>query len=587
MNTQRLSMREQACLLAQMARWGVSALGRDTRFPSPVPDNPKFMSPLAAVRLIHDGDVVAVSGIGGQQRASIVYCAIRRAFEQDGHPADLTVMNLGGHGGRGMVSGTLEELARPGLCTRLITSHFEALPALLDLAARHHCELQCIPLGVMSLLFDALGRGQHSWLTDVGVGTFIDPRVGPGSCVAGSAREQLVTAAGRRLRYRIPDIDVAVFNLPAADRHGNLYARDCATIGESLEIARAARRHHGRVIANVGRIVDAGSDRVFLPAAMVDAVVYYPDTEQVPGFFHREPWSALTTASDTSIADGLARVDFVNWLAGVTARRTPADEVLARLAAATLLASTRAGSYVDIGVGLPEELSRVLYEAGRLGHLTLCTESGVIGGLPATGVYFGAALCPQQIISSAQFFKLCAHRLDATCLGVLQADSEGNVNVSKRGQGARRYVGPGGFIDLTAAAKTIIFVSAWMTHGDIAVENGALHIVRRGQPKFVHSVDEITYNGRRGLDAGKRVFFATHVGLFQLTRSGMTLVRVMPGIDVQRDIIDATAMKVILPRSGQVPLVPRSIVTGQSLVLRGIGNGPAVHDKPRERATAA
>ena len=56
-------------------------------------------------------------------------------------------MNLGGCGGRGMAPGTLEELGRPGLCTRLITGHFETFRAMLDLAAAGQCELQCIPLG--------------------------------------------------------------------------------------------------------------------------------------------------------------------------------------------------------------------------------------------------------------------------------------------------------------------------------------------------------------------------------------------------------------------------------------------------------
>ena len=83
--------------------------------------------------------------------------------------------------------------------------------------------------------------------------------------------------------------------------------------------------------------------------------------------------------------------------------------------------------FVNIGVGLPEEVSRILYEAGMFRYVTLFTESGVIGGLPAPGVFFGAAACPQKMISSAEVFKMCYKRLDATLLGVVQADSEGNV----------------------------------------------------------------------------------------------------------------------------------------------------------------
>jgi acyl CoA:acetate/3-ketoacid CoA transferase len=132
----------------------------DTRCPSPVPENPKFMSPRAAIGLIGDGAVVAASGLGAHHRASILYWAIREAFEQTGHPRGLTLVNIGGHGGRGVLPGTLDELAHAGLCRRFITSHFETFRAIQDLAAGGHCELQCIPLGIMALLFDALTRDE-------------------------------------------------------------------------------------------------------------------------------------------------------------------------------------------------------------------------------------------------------------------------------------------------------------------------------------------------------------------------------------------------------------------------------------------
>jgi propionate CoA-transferase len=554
---------DDARLVAQLARSGLSWIWHDTRYPSPVADNPKFMSPRDAVMLIRDGDVVATAGLGGNQRASIIYWAIREAFEHTGHPAALTVMNLGGHGGRGRAPGTMEELGRPGLCTRLVTSHFETFKAMLDLAAAGQCELQCLPLGTMALMLDALGQGQTTWLSTTGVGTCVDPRVGPGSHVVNPAHEQLISVCGEQLRYRIPKIDVAVFNVPAADRRGNLYAKHCAMIGSSVEIARAAKRNQGKVIANVGLIVDEGYDRIFLPADMVDAVVYHPDTEQTAGVFHRDHWPVLTTDSDVAIEEGLAHVQFVNRLVGVTARRHAADAAVARLAASTLLAHVGKGAYVNIGIGMPEDVCRMVFEAGRLGDVTFLTESGVLGGLPAPGIYFGAALCPERIVSSAEIFKLCYERLDAACLGVLQADSHGNVNVSKRGDGARNYIGPGGFIDLTTAAQTIVFVSAWMAHAEIVVEDGRLRIVKRGTPKFVDRVDEITFNGSRAVAAGKQVFYATHVGLFHLTRRGMELVGVMPGIDVHTDILDGTSMKIVLPASGRIPAVTGSIVTGE------------------------
>src|SRR6185295_1373024 len=145
-----------------------------------VPENPRFMTARAAAALIRDGDVVAVSGLGGNQRASIVFWAIRQLFTETGHPAGLTVLNLGGHGGRGHARGTLEELGLRGLCRRLITGHFETFRAMLALAAAGDCELQCLPQGTLALLVDALGRGADDLVSTTGVGTFVDPRVGTG-----------------------------------------------------------------------------------------------------------------------------------------------------------------------------------------------------------------------------------------------------------------------------------------------------------------------------------------------------------------------------------------------------------------------
>jgi propionate CoA-transferase len=565
-----MSLWGQARMVGRLARAALTWLFHDTGYPSPVPDNPLFMTPRAAVALIRDGDVVAVSGLGGNQRASIVFWAIRQAFETTDHPAGLTVMNLGGHGGRGRAPGTLEELGRRGLCRRLISGHFETFRAMLDLAAAGECELQCIPQGTMALLIDALGEGERSLLTDTGIGTFVDPRVGTGSRVGGMG-EQLITVEDERLRYRIPAIDVAIFNAPAADRQGNIYVKHCAMIGESAEIARAARRNSGRVIANVGLIVDEGYDRVFLPANMVDAVVYHPDTEQAAGIFHRRHWSALTTESDVPIGVARQQVRLVNWLAGLTPRRTAVDAAVARLAASALVAHLDPGAHVAIGAGLPESVCDVLFTAGLHERLTLAVESGPLGGLPAPGIYFGASFSPRRVLSSAEMFKLCYQRLDATCLGALEVDGEGNVNVSRHGNTPRDYVGPGGFIDLATAARTIVFVAKWTVHGTIAVRNGAMRVTKRGAPKFVTRVREITFNGPRALAAGKRVFYATPVGLFRLTARGMELASVMPGIDVRRDILEATTMRVVLPDAGAVPLVPRLVVEGDGFVpgLRG------------------
>jgi len=557
----------KARIAAHVGRWVLTWNRRDTQTRHGPAGNAKFLSPREAVGLIRDGSVVMSSGLGGNARPSILYWAIRETFQETGHPRGLTCLAVGGIGGRGRAPGTYDELALEGLCTRFCSGHLETFKAMLALAEAGKLELQCLPEGIMALLLEAQGRGVDSLSLRSGVGTLMDPRVGRGSPVLDSHAGQLVSVDGEALRYSMPKVDVAVFNLPAADEEGNLYARHATMIAECREAALAARRNGGTVICTVGLLVPKRPEEIFLSADQVDAVVLYPGSEQTASVPHRKPWPLFTTESDVSLDEGMARLRLVNRILGITPRRGKVDDVLARLAASIFARNGRPGMQVNIGVGLPEEVCRLIHRGGLTRDITLFTESGVVGGLPAPGVFFGAAVCPRRMVSSAQIFTECYEKLDVAILGILEADSEGNVNVSSRGAGAANQVGPGGAIDLTCAARTVIFVGGWMAHGRLELADGALRIIKRGKPKFVDRVGEITFSGREALKAGKQVYYCTNVGAFRLTDRGMELMCVLPGVDVRRDVVNGCPMKVVLPASGDVPVVDASIVTGRGFQL--------------------
>ncbi|HOZ49234.1 MAG TPA: CoA-transferase [Candidatus Hydrogenedentes bacterium] len=558
---------QKAYYLGIMTKVALTWHRHDCSYACRVEGHPKFMSAQEAAKRIPDGAVLATSGLAANQRPLILYWAIRESFEQTGHPCQLTVMGTGGQGGRGKVPGTIEELGLPGLCTRLIAGHVETYRSMLRLAEAGQLELQCLPQGVMALLFEAQGRGEDSILTKVGINTFIDPRFGRGTPVADATAEQLVAFDGDQLRYRVPKVDVALFNAYAADSDANIYVTNCAMKAEIREIARAAKRNNGLVIANVARIVDKGFDEVYLSGELVDAVVAYPKTEQSCYVRYDTHFKYMTPGDKHLMRKGIERAQFVNYVMRITPRRKRMDQVLARLAADIFVRHTPRGALVNVGVGLPEEVCRVLLEHDILDHITLFTESGVIGGVPAPGIFFGAAVCPDQIVSSAEVFQMCAERLDTAILGVLQADSAGNVNVSKRTDKLTRYVGPGGFIDLTAAAKTILFVTKWMEGERLRLDRGRLRIEQEGTPKFVGRVDEITFSGANAVEAGKKVFYVTTIGVFQLTERGMELVQVMPGLDIEKDILRTTSMKIVVPEETDVPSVETSIVSGKGFRL--------------------
>lgn len=563
-----MNLWQKATVMKGIIKWRLTWGRRNTHYRYTVEGNPKFMGPRDAAALIKDGSVLSTSGLGGNQRASIMYWAIRELFQETGHPKDLTVLSIGGQGGRGIVPGTVEELGLPGLIKTFIAGHIETFKSELKMADRGELELQCVPQGVMAMIFGEQAEGRNFLETTTGIGTFVDPRVGGGTPVVDPSAPQYVQVVGDKLRFHLPNIQVSVFNAPAADRHGNIYVKNCAMTGESYEMSLAAKRNGGIVIANVGLIVDEGYDDIFLPADMVDAVVYYPRTEQTGSIYHKNPRMYFTTNSDVSIDEGIEPLRFINQTLGITPRRDAVDNALARLAAATFAENATKGSYVNVGVGLPEEACRLIYEGGLFNDVTMLTESGVLGGLPAPGVFFGAGVCPKQIISSNQIFRMCYEKLDVTTLGLLQADSKGNVNVSHRGKGAENFVGPGGFIDLTSAAKMINFVGSWMAHSKVEIADGKIKILQTGKPKFVESVDAITFSGPEALKAGKKVFYNTTVGVFKLTEKGMELIKVMPGIDIKKDILDVCPMKIVLPESGNVPVVDESILTGKNFTLK-------------------
>ena len=515
----------------------------------------KLVSPAEAVARIGDGAVVTVSSSSALGCPDLVLKALGERFRAEGHPRGLTTLHPIAAGDMYGVKG-MDWIAQDGLLSRVLAGSYPSgssnlpMPEIWKMIVEDRVAAWNVPSGIMFDMHREAAAKRPGVLTRVGLQTFVDPAREGCAMNAKAAAQPIVSRVefGGQTWLHFPNIqpDVCILRATTADEWGNLtYEHEGAYLG-GIEQAIATRNNGGLVIAQVKRVTARGSLRphdVRVPGHLVDLIVIDPDQKQTTETPHDpaisgeviRPWSSFTLAEH-----------------GI-------EKVIARRAAMEL----KAGMTANLGFGISAMVPRVLLEEGHPQAVTWAIEQGAVGGMPLTGFAFGCASNADAYVPSPQqFIYFQGAGFDMSFLSFLEVDVEGNVNVSKLGKKPYLTAGCGGFVDITAHAKKIVF-SGWFEAGaQIDLTESGVSVRQPGRfTKMVEQVEHVTFSGQRAREQGQEVLYITERCVMRLSDKGLVATEITPGIDPARDIVVAS--------QGRVAVAENAVTMPLALLAEG------------------
>lgn len=484
----------------------------------------KIMEASEAARIVATGATLAIGASSGVSLPDATMAAIGQRYDSTGAPGNLTVIfpiNLGDMFGQAGI----DHLARPGMLACLIGGSFQSGPSSAQPpAARQRIAENVVrafnyPIGHISAMLSESAAKGIGFVTETGIGTFIDPRHGGGGLNPLSKSNpyvRLIQFEGRPALYYAPvRVDVAIVRATSADQHGNLTFEEEAAVVSPFTLAAAAKTSGGKVIAQVKRIKAANEldpRGVKVPGYMVDAIVVAPDQQQAT----LTPYNAALSGQD--------RID----PADLPPIEDPVEAFLTRRVAAEL----HRDDVAVLGYGVCANIPTMLAGTGELADISFVIEQGAVGGIPLNGFRFGCAYNAAAFLDTKLGFDyLRGGGFDIALMSFLQIDGTGNVNVSSLPALPHITAGIGGFMDIAYNAPRLVLAGQLRGGGsEIVVSADRLKVNREGKhAKIVDLVDQVTVPGDVLRRAGRSVRIVTERCTFELVTSGLRLVEIVPG----------------------------------------------------------
>jgi propionate CoA-transferase len=514
---------------------------------------PKIVDVKTSLCEIKDNAIVAISGFNMATTPEYLILELYRRYAEEGHPRNIFIISdaLPASPGRALdhIAENLFKEPNQEFLRGILLPFLGFSPWLQKLVTDNRIESYGWPIGITAYWFREISAGRPGLLTKIGVDTFLDPRK-EGAVLNERAKNKLSCRVSvldiektDYLLYQAPKPEFALIRASISDEKGNLSLQDEGTRGTVLSIAQAAksRPSPGMVIAQVRWITKAGTMNprdIDVPGPLVNNIVISPKE------YH---WQSATIEYDPRISYKVMPPINENLLNGIAKTSLKVDEkIIARrilLELIRLFHNKRDTVLVNLGIGIPALISLVAAQENVTELIVSVLESGPWGGVALSGNDFGLAVSPSALSTIPDVFSnFEGGIIDAASLGFLQVDKKGNVNPFML---PGRIFGPGGFPVIAGGVPRIYFGGTFTAgRTEFSIINNKLNIIREGTiSKFIESVFMVAFSGQQAIKYGQEILYVTERAVFRLTKDGVTLEEVAPGIDVEKDVIRKMSFK--------------------------------------------